>query len=103
MAYLSLSTVVYGKNVSKFASTRNTVRKIMPASRGNVFDVSGDSLAMNVTSYTLIAYLDESRSKDSKTPKHVVDVEDTATKLAEVLDSDKEKIKSILENGIKKK
>ncbi len=103
MAYLSLSTVVYGKNVSKFASTRNTVRKTMPASRGNVFDVSGDSLAMNVTSYTLIAYLDESRSKDSKTPKHVVDVEDTATKLAEVLESDKEKIKSILENGIKNK
>ncbi len=103
LAYLSLSPVVYGKNVSNFASTRNTVKKTIGASRGNIFDISGDPLAMNVTSYTLIAYLDESRSKDSKTPKHVVDVEETATKLAEVLEADKEKIKSILENGIKNK
>ncbi len=103
LSYLSLSPVVYGKNVATFASKRNTVRKVIPASRGNIFDVSGDPLAMNVTSYTLIAYLDESRSKDSKVPKHVVDVEDTATKLAEVLEADKEKIKSTLENGIKNK
>ncbi len=102
-AYLSLSSTVYGKNVSAFASTRNTVHRTIQASRGNIFDASGNSLAMNVASYTLIAYLDEGRSKDSKTPKHVVDIENTALKLAEVLEADQGKIKDILENGVKNK
>lgn len=99
-AYLSLSPVVYGKNISKFASTRNTVRKVIPASRGTIFDNSGNALAMNVTSYTLIAYLDESRSKDATTPNHVVDVDLTSSKLAEVLETSQEQIKEILEKGI---
>lgn len=102
-AYLSLSPVVYGKNVSAFASTRNTVKKIVPASRGTIFDNKGEALAMNVTSYTLIAYLDESRTKDSKNPKHVVNVEETSLKLAEVLDASQESIKAILEKGIANK
>ena len=39
LAYLSLSPVVYGKNISDFASTRNTVRKTIQASRGNIYDI----------------------------------------------------------------
>jgi len=58
LAYLSLSPSVYGKNISEFASTRNTVRKTIKASRGNIFDSSSDPLAINVSSYTLIAYLE---------------------------------------------
>jgi len=102
LAYLSLSPSVYGKNISEFASTRNTVRKTIKASRGNIFDSSSDPLAINVSSYTLIAYLDESRSEGTSTINHVQNVEETAKKLAEVLDTDEEKIKTILENGIKK-
>lgn len=102
LAYLSLSPVVYGKNIAEFASTRNTVRKTIKASRGNIFDSSSNPLAINVSSYTLIAYLDESRSEGTSTLNHVEDIDTTAQKLAEVLDYDAEKIKAILENGIKK-
>lgn len=103
LAYLSLSPVVYGKNISDFASTRNTVRKTIQASRGNIYDINSNSLAINVSSYTLIAYLNESRSENSAVLKHVKDIELTSSKLAEVLDGDKEKIKTILEKGIKNK
>ncbi len=103
LAYLSLSPVVYGKNISQFATTRNTVRKTIQASRGNIYDINSNSLAINVSSYTLIAYLDESRSENSAILKHVKDVGLTATKLSEVLNTDKDKIKTILENGIKNK
>ena len=103
LAYLSLSPVVYGKNISEFAASRNTVRKTIKASRGNIFDSASDPLAINVSSYTLIAYLDENRSKGTNTLNHVEDIELTAKKLAEVLSGDEEKIKSILENGRKKK
>lgn len=100
LAYLSLSPVVYGKNMKDFASTRNTVRKTIQASRGNIYDISGNALAINVSSYTLIAYLEESRSEGSAVLKHVKDIEGTAKALAEVLDGDAEKIKTILENGV---
>lgn len=102
LAFLSLSPVVYGKNIAEFASTRNTVRKTIKASRGNIFDSSSNPLAINVSSYTLIAYLDESRSNGT-TLNHVQDVSTTAQKLSEVLECSEEKIKTILENGIKNK
>lgn len=103
LAYLSLSPVVYGKNISEFASTRNTVRKTIKASRGNIFDSSSNPLAINVSSYTLIAYLDESRSSGTATLNHVQDIDTTAQKLSEVLECSEEKIKTILENGVKNK
>lgn len=86
--YLSLSKSIYGINMNKFASSRNTVTKEKIAERGKIFDVNGDTLALNVTSYTLIAYLDEKRIGSDGEPKYVVDKEETAKKLASVLDAD---------------
>lgn len=83
--YLSLSKEVYGINMSEFASNRNTVTNILTAERGTIYDISGNILAQNITSYTLIAYLDSSRTENEKDPKHVVDKEYTATKLASIL------------------
>ena len=63
--YLSLSKSVYGINMNEFAKNRNTVTKEKIAERGKIFDVNGEVLALNVTSYTLIAYLDDSREYES--------------------------------------
>ena len=101
LLYLSISPNIYGKNMKEFASTRNTVRKTIEASRGSIYDTNLNALALNVTSYTLIAYLDEKRS-DNNNLNHVADIDDTADKLASVLDADSDKIKSILENGKEK-
>lgn len=83
--YLGLSKKVYGINMQEFAASRNTVTSILNAKRGNIYDVDGNVLAQNISSYTLIAYLDSSRTTDSDDPKHVVDKEYTATKLSKVL------------------
>lgn len=83
--YLSLSKNVYGINMREFASNRNTVTDILTAERGTIYDTEGNVLAQNITSYTLIAYLDSTRTVDEKDPKHVVDKEYTATKLASIL------------------
>ena len=83
--YLSLSTNIYGTNMKEFASKRNTVSDILTAERGTIYDVEGNVLAQNISSYTLIAYLDPERTKDETNPQHVVDKEYTATKLASVL------------------
>ena len=92
LGYLCLTGKVDGINLKKFANKRNTKKETLYALRGNIYDVNGDVLAQTINSYTIIAYLDESRSKDSKVPLHVVNKEDTAEKLATVLDMSKEQI-----------
>ncbi len=86
--YLSLSSKIYGDDLKQFAAKRITVEKELIAKRGTIYDSEKNILAINVTSYTLIAYLDSSRTTDASHPKHVVDPEYTAKKLAEVLDAD---------------
>lgn len=92
LGYLCLTGKVDGINLKSFANKRNTKKETLYALRGNIYDVNGDVLAQTINSYTIIAYLDESRSKDSKVPLHVVNKENTAEKLATVLDMSKEQI-----------
>src|SRR5699024_11021412 len=50
--------------------------------------------------FRLYATVDEAYSENQKSPKHVVDPEETAEKLANLLEADKDELLSILENGI---
>lgn len=93
---LSLSDTVNGINLKKFASNRNTRKVVLPAYRGTIYNVDGEPLAQTIDSYTVIAYLDESRSKDGKKIRHVVDKEMTAKALAPILEMSEERILSLL-------
>ena len=84
-AYLSLSKKVYGIDIHKFALNRNTVTDILKAKRGTIFDREGNVLAQDISSYTLIAYLDPKRKTD-----YVEDKEYTANKLSKILGEENE-------------
>ena len=88
LAYVALSPNVDGMNLTEFADSRNTVTETLYASRGDIYDIHGEVLAKNVNSYTLIAYLSESRTTDPNNPQHVVDKEATAKALSETLGMD---------------
>lgn len=88
LSYVALSSNVDGMNLTEFADSRNTTKETLYASRGNIYDTNGEVLAKNVNSYTLVAYLSETRTTDPDNPKHVVDKESTAKALSEVLDMD---------------
>lgn len=92
LGYLCLTGKVDNIDLKSFSNKRNTKKETLYALRGNIYDINGDVLAQTINSYTIIAYLDPSRSEDCKVPQHVVDKEDTAEKLATVLDMSKEKI-----------
>ena len=96
MAYIALSPVVDGINIQEFASKRNTAKKILKANRGVIYDSSGDTLARNVTSYTVVAILSESR-KDRIKPE---EKEEVATKLSEVLKMDKARLLKLLNQNL---
>lgn len=89
---VSFFSKVDGINLKEFASSRNTVTKTLYAKRGTVYDSSGDALAVSVNSYTLIAYLESSRTTDYSNPQHVVDKEGTAKALAPILNMEESEI-----------
>lgn len=82
--------------MEQLARQRDTARTILTARRGSILDNGGNVLALNVTSYTVIAYLDSSRTKDEKYPLHVVDKEKTAEALSPVLSMEKETLLNLL-------
>ena len=99
LVYLSISKKVYGKDMTEFAKSRNTIRESIKANRGTIYDQNKEALAINVSSYTMFAYLDEGRSKNSKKLLHVKDLEMTAEKLSTVLDEDKNYFLNKLKKG----
>ncbi len=92
MGTLSLNKEVEGVNLQSMASNRTTRKEILYSRRGTVYDVNGNPLAQNISSYTLIAYLSSSRTTDPNKPKHVVDVDYTAEELSKVLNVPKEQL-----------
>lgn len=94
-----LCTVDYkvgDETITAFIKNRNTAEEIILPKRGNIKDNKGNILAEDVASYTVIAYLDESRSKNSKTPKHVVDKDTTAKILAPYVKLEEKVVREIL-------
>ena len=96
LVFLNLATKVDGINLKEFAKNRNTTKQTLYASRGTIYDKNEEVLAETVDSYTVIAYLDSSRSKNSTKPRHVVDKEDTANKLAPLINMTPERILELL-------
>lgn len=86
-AHISLFSKVNGDDLKEIAASRTTVSKELIADRGNIYDNDANILATNVTSYTLIAYLSESRTSDENNPRHVVDKKKTATELSKILNA----------------
>lgn len=96
LTVLALSSEIDGINMKEFVSNRNTRKKTNYAKRGNIYDSSGNILAQTVNSYTVIAYLSETRSEGFKTPQHVIDKEKTAKELSPIIGMSEESILLLL-------
>lgn len=94
--YIALSDVVEGTNMEKFTENRNKSYKTLYASRGSIYDKDGNILAVDVSAYTVIAYLDERRTGSSTEVRHVVDKEKTAELLSPLINMSKEDILLLL-------
>ena len=81
--------------ISEFIENRNVSEEVIMPSRGNIYDAKGNVLAQDVSSYTLIAFLSETRSTE-KVKRHVIDKEKTAKALSKKIDMSYEKILAIL-------
>ena len=101
LIYIGTGHVMVGsRTLAEFAKDRDTVKKTINATRGTIYASKGEVLAKDVNSYTVIAYLDPSRTKDEKRPYHVVDKELTSEKLSPIINMTKEDILALLNTEI---
>lgn len=96
LIYINVSDKVDGIDIDEFASNRNTKKETVVAPRGTIYSSDGEVLAKDVNSYTVIAYLSESRTTDINNPHHVIDKEMTAKKLSPLINMKKESILKLL-------
>lgn len=92
LIYVAISTDVDGIDLTAFASNRNTEKRTTYASRGAIYYSNGEELAIDMNSYTVIAYLSSTRTTDETNPEHVVDKERTARELSPILEVAEETI-----------
>ena len=96
LVYIGVSEKVDNINIQELASKRTTKTTILKANRGTIFDAGNNVLAQDVSSYTVIAYLDPKRTTNPDKPQHVVDKEATALVLSKLLDIDKDTVLACL-------
>ncbi len=96
LGIVALASQVDGMNIDAFAKSRNTVSKTLYADRGVIYDVNGEILAQTVNSYTVIAFLEESRTESEDNIRHVINKEETAKALAPILEMTEERILELL-------
>ena len=87
---------VDGVTISEFINNRNIKEEVLLPERGTIYDRNGNALAQDVSSYTLIAYLSKTRTRDENNPKHVVDKEKTAKTLSKYINTSYDRILEIL-------
>ncbi len=96
LVFLAVSPTIDGIEINHFARQRNMANIELPARRGNIYDRNGLNLATAVSSYTVIAFIDESRTNNLNRPNHVVDKRMTARTLAPVLNMEEDYIYGLL-------
>lgn len=92
LGFISLAEKTDGINLTAFVENRNIEEEILKANRGSIYSSDSEILAQSINSYTVIAYLSETRTKDPENPHHVVDKERTAKELAPLLGTTEEYI-----------
>ena len=97
ITYLCTANYKVGDStITAFIKNRNTKEEIILPKRGSILDTNNNILAEDVASYSVIAYLSESRSENSTTPKHVVDPVATAKTLAPYINMDETMLTNLL-------
>ncbi|MFD1735719.1 penicillin-binding protein [Bacillus salitolerans] len=94
--FIQVTGVVDGQELPVLAEQKYSKSKIIEASRGSILDRNGIPIAQDTPAYTVIAILDESKTKNISEPNHVVDPAQTASKLSPIINMSVERLQELL-------
>ena len=101
LSYITLVNYKVGDtDIETFIANRNINEEIIMPDRGSIYDRNGSVLAQDVSSYTVIAYLDPNRSEDGKELRHVKDKEGTAKALEPLINMSYDRILELLNKDL---
>lgn len=92
MIFIQVTGEADGQALAAKAAAKYERERIINASRGKIVDRNGVVIAEDTLSYRLVAILSPEATANAKNPKHVNDVEHTASVLAEYIPLSKEKL-----------
>ncbi|MBT2732826.1 penicillin-binding transpeptidase domain-containing protein [Carnobacterium sp. ISL-102] len=95
IAFIMVKGEVNGENLSQNLNNLYTRSSILEANRGTIYDVGGESVALDATSYSLVAVLTDEWSNPDE-PQHVVDKKKTAELLEKFIPMSKQDILATL-------
>ncbi|SEK30423.1 penicillin-binding protein 2B [Carnobacterium iners] len=81
-AYIMVKGEINGEDLSQNVNNLYTRSSVLEANRGAIYDVGGNTIAVDATSYSLIAVLTDEWSNTPEKPLHVVNKQKTAAALA---------------------
>ncbi|NHM29696.1 penicillin-binding protein [Neobacillus terrae] len=87
-----------GQPLAAKAKQKYMKHGVLEATRGTIFDRTGEVVAEDTTAYTLVAILDKKMTTDPKKPMHVKDPEKTARELSNYIKMDESEIYHRLTN-----
>ncbi|AVK83055.1 penicillin-binding protein [Lysinibacillus sp. B2A1] len=90
MVTLQATGEAEGQELAARAAAKYSKESAITASRGKIYDQTGQVIAEDTLSYRLIAVVNEKATIDKKNPRHVVDPEKTAEILSQYIQMDKE-------------
>lgn len=102
LCYICLKNYKVGtRTIDDFIAARNIKEEVIMPDRGNIYDKNGNILAEDVSSYTVIAYLNKNRGKDKEgNYRYVYDKEKTAESLAPLIKMESKKILELLNKDL---
>lgn len=99
--YIQATGKVHNVSLIDLANEKRQTSASLSAERGKIYDNNGMVLSFDRPTYRVYAVVDKAYTKDKDKPLHVVKVEETAEKLAPLLNMESTEIREILEKGIK--
>lgn len=98
--YIQSTGTAHGQALAARAEELYESQRTIEASRGSILDRKGEVIAEDKSSYKLVAILDDQITTDPDNPEHVVDVEETAQKLAPLLNMEENEIVEVLSKDL---
>lgn len=95
-SYIMVKGEVNGEDLSDNVNNLYSRSSVLEANRGTIYDIGGNTIALDATSYSLIAVLTDKWSSSSSTPQYVTDKEKTAEVLSNYIALSDEEILTIL-------